>query len=449
MPFHSPAFLLLLLPTLLLYYTRRTERWQHAILFISSFAFYWFAGVRDLSILVGTILANFAISYLPARRAMVVGVVFDLGVLAFFKYRWFLWGMVATVPADAVAEIPLGISFYVFQLIGYHVDRGRGEIEREPSLARLFLYVLFFPHHQAGPIMRPAAFLPQFRGEKQVDLDQIAAGARWLLWGLFLKTMADQLAGRADLLFAQSPGSMLDGWKAAITFTIQIYGDFGGYSHMAVGLGYLFGYVMDRNFRQPYLAVSPSEFWQRWHITLSSWLRDYLYVPLGGNRLGTTRTYFNLLATMVLGGLWHGASTNFIVWGLLHGALLCVFRALPLEKRSRQLSWVLTQLAVVFFWVPFRAPGYARTVEIWRAMVGWGVPAGPRGGWATLAALVAAFLALHVLEEFVLGTRPRAERSLALWLRVPPIARGALLSGAFLGTMLFLVEGTTFIYFRF
>jgi alginate O-acetyltransferase complex protein AlgI len=450
MPFNSPGFLLLLLPTVLLYYLWRTERWQHLILFLSSFAFYWFAGVRDLVVLLSTIAINFILSQWASPRRQVVAVVTNLAILAYYKYRFFLAAL-AGHPLEGLVRqgIPLGISFYIFQLIAYQIDLTHGRAAREGSPARLLLYVLFFPHHQAGPIMRPGVFLPQFRGTKPLDLSNISRGVGWIVYGLSLKVLADSISTVVTPLFASGPHTVVQAWTAALGFSMQIYGDFAGYSNMAVGLGTLFGYSLDRNFNQPYLACSPSAFWERWHITLSRWLRDYLYIPLGGNRHGTTRTYVNLLLTMALGGLWHGASWNFVVWGALHGVLLCVFRAFPLERVSRLLAAVVVQTAVVFLWVPFRAVTVHDTVGIWRAMCGVGVPVGNRRSVELLVLAAALFFAVHALEDLILGEPGRTRRATLVWGRVPAFVRGAAVAAVLVLATICLRDRTTFIYFRF
>jgi alginate O-acetyltransferase complex protein AlgI len=452
MPFNSPGFFLLLALTFPVYYFRVRERWQHAVLFIASFAFYWFAGVRDLLILLATIAGNHALASLrPSRARVALAVTANLGVLAFFKYRWFIAGMFApqNVGTLASAVIPLGISFYVFQLIAYQVELHRGTIQREESFARLLLYVLFFPHHQAGPIMRPGTFLPQFRGVKPRDPALVARGITWILYGLIQKVIADRIGEQVDVLFAHHPTDAATAWLQVLGFSAQIYGDFAGYSNMAVGLGLLFGYELDRNFNQPYLAVDPSAFWERWHITLSAWLRDYLYIPLGGNRRGKLRTYGNLMSTMILGGLWHGASWNFVVWGTLHGVLLCVFRWLRPARWSKALSWTVCQFGVVLCWVPFRAASFRDTIGIWRAMFGSGTSAGTAAQWSAVAAAVIAFFAVHHLEEAMLASSARRERARALWLRLPGLLRGGLAATVLLACLGLLREETTFIYFRF
>jgi alginate O-acetyltransferase complex protein AlgI len=297
--------------------------------------------------------------------------------------------------------------------------------------------------------MRPQDFLPQFRGPKFLDLDLIASGVRWCLWGLVQKVAADRLAMRVDPLFDGTPVTVVAAWTGAVAFSIQIYLDFAGYSNIAVGLGYLFGYRMDRNFNQPYAAVDASDFWSRWHITLSTWLRDYLYIPLGGNRGTRAATFRNLMITMTLGGLWHGASWNFVLWGVLHGVLLCGFRARPIAPWSRLASRAILLLSVVALWVPFRARTLTATATMWRAMTGFGAARGAWHQWLELALLCAVFGAIHAMENVILGTPERQRRALQMWQKVPSMARGTVAAAVLFACNLALVDGTTFIYFRF
>jgi D-alanyl-lipoteichoic acid acyltransferase DltB (MBOAT superfamily) len=263
--------------------------------------------------------------------------------------------------------------------------------------------------------------------------------------------LADRIGAAIDPLFTSYPRSMSDAWSAALGYSAQIYFDFSGYSDMAVGLGRLFGYRLDRNFNQPYLAATPSEFWDRWHVTLSAWLRDYLYIPLGGNRRGRARTQVNLMATMALGGLWHGASWNFVAWGILHGLLLVLYRQFPNFIRCpRVLRTVVLQLAVVFCWVTFRARTFGQTLVVWRAMLGTSVAGvGPVRAWIGLAVSVIGFAAAHWLENRLLGDSYRRQIALDHWERVPPGLRGMAAAFVLAACCLLLLDGTTFIYFRF
>jgi alginate O-acetyltransferase complex protein AlgI len=456
MPFHSPEFAILALATLLVYYFGK-ERYQHLVLLCSSLSFYYYAGITDTLLLLVVVAANYAGSLLIAsqrrnRALLALLIVGNLSVLGYFKYRAMFLGWFAAVQGDPVNiapfVIPLGISFYVFQMIAYQVDLSRGQVECERSFPRLLLYILFFPHHQAGPIMRPAKFLPQFHGEKTWDFSQIARGGRWILWGLCKKVAADQIGMLSDQGFAD-PAALsgaAGAWKTMLAYTAQIYGDFSGYSDIAIGLGYLFGYDLDRNFNQPYLSSDPSELWRRWHITLSAWLRDYLYIPLGGNRKGEARTELNLMLTMLLGGLWHGAAITFVLWGGIHGFLLVVQRRLPVLFRQRQLGWTITFIATVLAWVPFRAPSWAVTSAILRKGF---LLEGGGNDWSIVLLIGGGLLGAHFFEDRILSSQDRRKRALTTWTRLPAIFRGLLLGAIVSSVILTLVDRTTYIYFRF
>jgi alginate O-acetyltransferase complex protein AlgI len=447
-PFHSPGFLLLCLATLALYYLGR-ERWQHGVLLAASLVFYAAAGAADTLLLLGAVAVNHLLAGpVAARRprALPLALALNLGLLLACKGRGLLGQAIHGSDAGAVA-IPLGVSFYVFQLIAYQVELSRGTCPREPSGRRLLLYILFFPHHQAGPIMRPAAFLPQFYGARRAALGQLGAGALWILWGLCKKVAADHVGEIVDLRFAH-PEAMVTAalaWRTALLYAFQIYGDFSGYSDMALGLGLLFGYRLDRNFAQPYLAKSPGELWRRWHVTLSRWLRDYLYIPLGGSRGGRGRTLRNLLLTMALGGLWHGVSPLFLLWGVLHGLLLCAARLR--WPRSPLLGWALTFSFTVIAWVPFRAPSWPVARALLHAMLGG--PLGPPAEVARTLLVGLGLVGAQWLEERALGSAPRRAALRERWLAAPPLLRGAALGLLTVALLLALRDGTAYIYFRF
>ena len=318
------------------------------------------------------------------KIALAMSLCVNLGVLGFFKYYdFFAESFAAAVartfgievsPLTLGLVLPVGISFYTLQTISYSIDVYRGDVRSASSLTDFAAYVSFFPQLVAGPIERGKSLIPQFQRERRVEWNGVRDGL-WLIgWGLFKKiAIADVAAGIVNRTFGpyDSFGSLAtatapeDGVRvlfAVYAFALQIYADFSGYSDIARGTAKLLGFELQLNFRLPYFAVDPSSFWERWHISLSSWLRDYLYIPLGGNRRGTVRTYGNLLTTMLVGGLWHGAAWTFVLWGAFHGAILVVYRALGITRGAASLSWpraivqgIVMFHLVCFGWLLFRA----------------------------------------------------------------------------------------------
>ena len=274
-----------------------------------------------------------------------VSLIGNLGMLCFFKYGSFLLENFVTLanalgldyhPAKPNIILPAGISFYTFTTLCYTIDMYKKESKPVKTLLDFSLFVTFFPHLVAGPIVRPPQLVPQFASPRQATRQQLLQGLFLLSLGLFMKVvMADTLlAGASDSVFNfPNPLLPLDAWTGVLAFSGQIFFDFAGYSTCAIGVAMTLGFQLPENFRFPYAAIGFSDFWKRWHMTLSAWLRDYLYIPLGGNRRGNRRTYINLMLTMLLGGLWHGASWTFVVWGALHGLYLCVEKLLK-EKRT-------------------------------------------------------------------------------------------------------------------
>ncbi|QIP16307.1 MBOAT family protein [Spirosoma aureum] len=275
---------------------------------------------------------------LRRKLLLTVSLVLNLGMLSYFKYGGFLLenftALLAAVgivfqAAKPDIILPVGISFYTFVTLSYTLDVYRRKFAPEPSFLNFALFVTFFPHLVAGPIVRPEDLIPQFKTPRRATAEQLSWGLFLLSLGLFMKvTIADGLlAETADLIFSLPfPVQTLDAWMGVLAFSGQIFCDFAGYSTCAIGVSLCLGFVLPENFRYPYAAIGFSDFWRRWHITLSTWLRDYLYIPLGGNRHGSVRTYVNLMITMLLGGLWHGASWTFVMWGGLHGLFLCIER---------------------------------------------------------------------------------------------------------------------------
>lgn len=357
----------------------RLLRGRQRIYFLlaASYVFYGAWDFRFLSLIVISTLTDFWVSRgmersskVQRRRLLWISLAVNLGVLGFFKYWGFfvesagaLLARVGLEPNLPVLRVilPVGISFYTFQTLAYTIDVYRGRIPASNDLAVFGLFVAYFPQLVAGPIERAERLLPQLADTNRVgSRDDLAAGA-WLVGrGLFRKiAIADGVAPFVQTAFADpSAQGRLGLIVGAIGFAIQIYGDFAGYTDIARGSARLMGVTLVENFRQPYAARSITEFWRRWHMSLSAWLRDYLYIPLGGNRLGRRRTYVNLMVTMLLGGLWHGAAWTFVLWGALHGVYLAVERWIGRDRIARRGPlWVpITATLVTLTWIPFRAP---------------------------------------------------------------------------------------------
>jgi alginate O-acetyltransferase complex protein AlgI len=350
--------------------------WKPFILAVS-YVFYAAAAPRFCLLLAGVTVANQLGAWAVvrsgggrrARIAVAATVAVDLGALAYFKYYGFFVGDVdrllgdlglgAPLPLLNVA-LPVGLSFFTFQAISYVVDVHRGLCEKAPILD-LAIYLSFFPHLIAGPIVRAREFLPQLARPRDPRRVAVGAGVTLICFGLIKKVViADFLARNAvDPVFAvpEAYGAP-DAWTAVVAYAVQIYCDFSGYTDIAIGVALLMGFVFPQNFDAPYRSASPQEFWRRWHMTLSRYLRDFIYIPLGGNRAGKARQMRNLMITMLLGGLWHGAAWGFVLWGALHGTALVVQHLARgrLPTLPRAVAWAATTLFVFLAWIPFRAP---------------------------------------------------------------------------------------------
>ncbi len=402
MVFSSLEFIYLFLPPVLAgYLLLRRFGTENAIiwwLIAASLAFYaWWSPVH-LSLLVGSVAVNFCLHRLiltkRSRAALVLGIAGNLATLAYFKYADFLIGNINLLPGADLPMLgivlPLAISFFTFQQISFLYDTWKGRVS-ECDFSRYCLFVVFFPQLIAGPIVLQSDTVPQFRESvfRNKLMLNLGVGGTLFAIGLFKKiVLADGVAPIANGVFQLADAGHAvpfeDAWIGALAYTFQIYFDFSGYCDMALGLARLFGVRLPINFNSPYKALSIVDFWRRWHITLSRFLRDYLYVPMGGNRAGKLRRYFNLSATMVLGGLWHGASWNFVIWGALHGSYLIVNHAwsavaasvLPSIAVPRFvgafLSRAITLVAVIFAWVFFRAETFDGAMAIISAMSGLG-----------------------------------------------------------------------------
>lgn len=380
MLFNSLTFVVFFLGVYSLYIVLR-HRYQNLLLLVASYVFYGWWDWRFLSLILLSTVVDYwcglgmeaATSTKKKRRLLAVSMIFNLGLLFTFKYFNFfadslfelmaMWGVEADLRFIKVV-LPVGISFYTFQTMSYTIDIYRGELKPTRKFFDFALFVSFFPQLVAGPIERAKQLLPQVIGERKITFECVRQGAWLILLGYFKKTViADNMAPFTQELF-DFPGevsgtAVLFGLYA---FALQIYGDFSGYSDIARGLAKCLGFDLMLNFRMPYFATNPSDFWRRWHISLSTWLRDYLYIPLGGNRKSGIFTYRNLMLTMLLGGLWHGAAWNFVAWGLFHGGILCIHRLISptLKRISPQTggSAKVWKLACVFFFFHITCIGW-------------------------------------------------------------------------------------------
>ena len=397
MLFNSIDFLIFFFIVIVAIILIKNRSFQHILLLIGSYFFFYYTSNYLIVLLIYSTILDFYIgqqiwktnSIKRKKILLISSLAGNLGLLGYFKYADFaitqfnILGNQINVGGDIPfleLVLPIGISFYTFQTISYTVDVYRGKLEPSKSLGEFALFVSFFPQLVAGPIIRASEFLPQLREKIQnnassVRMKQIIIHNSNLKLGItimafgFLKKMffADNIAPLVNTIFSNPIGaSSLEIWIGTIAFGIQIYGDFSGYSDIAIGAALILGFKIPRNFNKPYFAISPSDFWRRWHISLSSWLRDYLYIPLGGKKKGSGRTYFNLFTVMFLGGLWHGASWNFVIWGMLHGGYLAIHRFIENKfpslsnnvffksKIGKIISILVTQYFVFLAWIPFR-----------------------------------------------------------------------------------------------
>jgi alginate O-acetyltransferase complex protein AlgI len=368
--FNSAQFLLLFLPIVLIVYYRLSHGRQNAFLVVASCVFYASWDWRFLLPLLCTTSLDYWVSrrledaaasgasVSRRRRYLTLSIVANLSLLGFFKYFNFFVASAAdlarllhvpvTMPTLQII-LPVAISFYTFQAMSYTIDVYRGELHATRSFWDFFLAVLYFPHLVAGPIQRAANLLPQVMRPRVVLRAQILEGLHLIVWGFFKKVfIADNLAPIVNAVFSQPSPSGGATVLGVYAFAFQIYGDFSGYTDIARGLAKIMGFEFTLNFNLPYFASNPSDFWRRWHISLSSWLRDYLYKSLGGNRQGKLGTYRNLMVTMLLGGLWHGAAWNFVLWGLYHGAILSAHRALAPALAA--VTGFFGRLSVLWHW---------------------------------------------------------------------------------------------------
>jgi alginate O-acetyltransferase complex protein AlgI len=392
MVFSSTIFLFAFLPAVIICYFGQQlvapKRLRNTVLLCFSYLFYLYGAAGFLLILILSTLADYVLGHLIERKFktkrlwLCISLLLNLGLLAYFKYANFFVAEVNSLllqwqrsPIEWQRVIlPIGISFFTFQKISYIIDVYRGKSAALNNVVDFALYIAMFPQLIAGPIVRFSTIRDQLKGRRE-SWDNFYNGIVRFCWGLAKKVIIANSCGQiTDVVFGLKP-ELLDtkvAWLGALGYTLQIYFDFSAYSDMAIGLGMLFGFTIPENFKRPYSAVSITDFWRRWHITLSRWFRDYLYVPLGGNRRGTTRTCLNVAIVCVLCGLWHGANWTFLLWGIYHGAFLVIERISGLrylsQHRYRRVRRFVTLLIVIVGWVLFRSANISQAIEFLTAM---------------------------------------------------------------------------------
>lgn len=435
MLFNTPLFFLFFIIFLLFYgfvFLQRTPRLY--LILVASLVFYGAWNYKFIPLLVGSAVGDYflalAIGAAQTQKAkkfyLTLSIVMNLGILALFKYADFAINSVAdllqvlgyTTSFPTLSWVlPVGISFYTFQSLSYTIDVYRGDMQPRKGLVPFTAALSFFPQLVAGPILRARQILPQFHRLPIPTWINVKHGFLLITVGLIKKTMADLLAAPAATAFDGSSVSLLETWTGVLAFAGQIYGDFSGYSDMAIGLALLLGFQIPLNFRLPYFAISPVDFWRRWHISLSTWLRDYLYIPLGGKY----SRYRNIMITMLLGGLWHGAAWTFVIWGAFHGLIitathylgslkLFVGLAQSSSKWLKLVQWGVTFYLVLLGWVFFRA---ADLDSAWRVLADMhtisGLPDAGIAAGTIFLLTVGALLAMHLIDYFVINKAGKLE----------------------------------------
>ncbi len=461
MVFSSNLFIFLFLPIFLVSYYLLPFKARSALILVFSYVFYgWWR--PDFALLLGGVtVGTYALTMLmespawrPRRYAVLcVGVGLNLLALGYFKY--FNFGMDSLNALLALAGmtsvgftrvvLPIGLSFFIFQAISYMVDVYRGDAPVTENLFDFAAFISFFPQLVAGPVLRYQPLADQFR-YREHSWKRFSQGSLIFMAGLSGKVLiADPMAPMVDAAFALASPSLVDAWLGTLAYTIQLFFDFSGYSTMAIGLGLMVGFEFPKNFDDPYTSASITEFWRRWHMSLSTWLRVYLYVPLGGNRLGRGRTYINLVLTMLLGGFWHGANWTFVIWGLWHGGLLALERfwreSHPEPTLPRPVAMVWTLLLVMVGWVFFRAPTVSAAFSTLAGMAGLqGWAMSPDLAWQVVPERLIVLMLGCVLVFVLPWLRQRAEgRARVLLVPLFLWAVATLSSQAF----------TPFLYFQF
>lgn len=467
MIFNSIQYIIFL-PIIFLLYWAIPHKWRNWLLLIASYYFYMCWNALYAILIIFTTISTWKLATMmngksPKIRKILLSlsVTLNLSILFTFKYYDFLMSILADVtnllsiqivPVKLGLLLPVGISFYTFQAIGYSIDVYRRDIKSENNLGVFALFISFFPQLVAGPIERASHLLPQFKEQKSFSYENFRNGLMIILFGFFLKLgLADRCAIYVDSIFnniSQHNGASY--LLASFCFTFQIYGDFFGYSLIAIGSAKMLGYNMCDNFNRPYLSTSITEFWHRWHISLSSWFRDYVYIPLGGSRCSGIRRNMNLMATMLLSGLWHGASMNFVVWGGLHGIAMCVERTLgiakaPQNKLTYYIRIATTFIIVCFLWIFFRADTLTDALTIISGIfTDFGKP---YIVWAHII-IIAFVLFILAMQEIIYEKGFHVSSIHNIWLRHSVRYAFIVLTISFI--MLFgVLNGDQFIYFQF
>lgn len=467
MVFSSLTFLCVFLPLtfgLVLLASRWGTAAMNGLLIVASVLFYAYGEPAYVVLMLASVLANYAFGLLVGQGSrwrtvwMVVAVVSNLATLAVFKYAGFMVESVNALcrlqlPVPQLA-LPLGISFYTFQALSYVIDVYRGDVTPQHRVSRVLLYISLFPQLVAGPIVKYHDIEEQME-HRTLTPEGAEAGLRRFACGLAKKVLiSNTLVAAVDALFAEAGSLTCAGaWVAALAYTLQIYFDFSGYSDMAIGLGRLFGFQFQENFDHPYVATSIRDFWRRWHISLSTWFKEYVYIPLGGNRKGKVRTGVNKCVVFLLCGLWHGANWTFVIWGALHGLLQIVEELTPLRRLPKALGHLYTLVFVVLTFVIFRADSIGQAATVLSTMLSGSAPSGERGQILLMAQLTPAFLT--ALAAGAVLSMPIGVRVSALLDKSPGLVSQLVRDGlAILLVFLCVVSlssGTynPFIYFRF
>lgn len=469
MAFSSNTFLFCFLPLMLLVYHAVRKELRGIVLLLGSYLFYAWVEPKALLILLAVTFLSYLFALLIQHTGngknkalcvtlLTIAILADVGMLAYIKYTNFLIEIINDILHKGLAlkqiMLTVGISFFTFQSISYLVDVYRGKIDAEKNILRIALYFGMFPKVTQGPIMRYGAMVEDLR-RMQLQPGDLFEGVRRFIYGLTKKLLlADMLGGVADSIFALELSQLSTplAWGGILAYTLTIYFDFSGYTDMAIGLGRMFGFRLMENFKHPYIATSITDFWRRWHISLSTWFRDYIYIPLGGNRRGNQ--YFNIFMVFVVTGIWHGAAWTFIIWGLLHGVVRLIEKVL-MDKGIRQkipvvVNWLMTMLIVMIGWVFFRAANLENAFGFLRAMAGFGAASPYTLGWfynrkIVLVTVIAILAAVPWKECFPKAWEVWKDTYVVLWME-----RIALVVMLALCIMLAMTSTyTSFIYFQF